>query len=77
MSDIVLHYTTGQMDRFHSQVKKLKQLDQTVLDPSEPWEKPRTEEKKKKAKIYTNKKKNKNKYITWIVIRKIMSVTFF
>ena len=42
MSDIVLHYTTGQMDRFHSQVKKLKQLDQTVLDPSEPW-KPRTE----------------------------------
>lgn len=36
MSDIVLHYTTGQMDRFHSQVKKLKQLDQTVLDPSEP-----------------------------------------
>ena len=36
MSDIVLHYTTGQMDRFHSQVKKLKQQDSTVLDPSEP-----------------------------------------
>ena len=47
MSDIVLHYTTGQMDRFHSQVKKLKQLDQTVLDPSEPWEKQRTEDYRK------------------------------
>ena len=47
MSDIVLHYTTGQMDRFHSQVKKLKQLDQTVLDPSEPWEKQRAEDYRK------------------------------
>jgi len=36
MSDIVLHYTTGQMDRFHEQVSKMKQLDQNVLDPSEP-----------------------------------------
>lgn len=34
-SDIVLHYTSGHMDRFHKQVLQLKQAD-SILDPSEP-----------------------------------------